>query len=365
MKREDFRRELVRVLDRTADVVPAADRLVAGYVADVVDRDVEVHDGDASIDLAALLVLLAQARSNVDLPQYRRRRQATVRSDETVVSAQHRHGPVTGLTSNQAVWSFGVVIDDANVMTADQVGRPRNFMLQDLDGEFHAGWSEINFSTARFPEQARRAFDGAEMVNFTSFVSESRWAGIYSRRHLLAKAVEAKIADEQRFLKAERKRLFSGRDQDEAPVFTPVTKVGAVEKIEVWAFETKVEVEMTGQYPEVPTDDNPVQWIEDRLHRLNSLQRTVRFCIRATEFAFWRDCVARIGFEPTVLLDWLRCGDSTALRVPAWSGGAWTTGIKETPKARTFWARLDQPEHPGLLVRAWRKTETVAADSED
>jgi hypothetical protein len=35
MKREDFRRELVRVLDRTADVVPAADRLVAGYVADV------------------------------------------------------------------------------------------------------------------------------------------------------------------------------------------------------------------------------------------------------------------------------------------------------------------------------------------
>jgi hypothetical protein len=341
-------------------------------VADAVGRDLDVDAAvegprvETEMDLASFLVMLQQARTVIDLPTYRRRRQATVSKDEIVVSSEHRHGPVLSLTSNQAVWSFGVVVDDANVMTVDGVGRPRTFMIQDLDGTFYDGWSTIQFQAARLPEQIRTALAGVQTVMFNKFVSESRWGGFYSRRHLLAKAAEARIADEQRFLKAERKRLYSDRG-DEAPGYTPTTKVGAAVKQDFWAFESKMDLpDFSGEYTGYPNSADSLQKLGDRLHRLDQLQKIIRFCYRATEFAFWRDVVTKqLGQEPGHLLGWLAGGDGSLLKVPSWSAGEWVTGAKESAKARTHYAQIEREGHPTLRWRCWQKSENVAADIDE
>lgn len=359
MNKQDFDRDLGKLTDRTTDPTEVVQRVLASFAADAVGRNADVDDeGETAMDFTSFMMVLLLSDAVINLPTYKRRRVATVNPDEIVVSAQNRHGRVLGLTSNQNVWSMGVNIMDANVMTASTVGASRTFLFQDLTGEWYDEWSGIDFRTDNFPEKLRTAFTANE-IKFTEMVSRNRGAGLYSRRFMLAKAAITRLQDRDRFLKAEAKRLAPPVDPTapKAP-WSGSHKVGTGEKVKVWAFNCFVDVTLTGDYAPAESLDA----VQQERHRLRQNIQTLRFCTRATEFGFWKDHVGTtIGHEDAALLGWITSGDPTALKVPAWAQGQWSTGVKETPKARTFFAAFTRPDAPAVRWRAWRQTEEIAA----
>jgi hypothetical protein len=362
MNLQDFNRDLGKLTDRTADPTEAVQRVLASFAADAMGRNPDVDDdGETAMDFVSFMMVLLQSDAVINLPTYRRRRVATVNPDEIVVSAANRHGRVLGLTSNQHVWSMGVNINDANVMTATTVGASRTFLFQDITGEWYDEWSGIDFRTDNFPEKLRTAFAASE-IKFTEMVSRNRGAGVYGRRFILAKAAITRLADRDKFLKAEAKRLAPPVDPmaPKAP-WSGSKKVGTGEKVKVWAFNCFVDTSLTGDY----TPMGSLEEVQRERHRLRQNIQTLRFCTRATEFGFWKDHIGTtIGHEDADLLGWLKGGDPTALKVPAWCPGEWTTGVK-APGAKTFFAALRRPDAPTVRWRAWRQTEEVAAPMDD
>jgi len=68
------------------------------------------------LDLASFLAALASRNAVIKLPTYKIRRPRQLRDDEWVTSAENRHGKLCGLTSNKEVFSFSVLMIDANVV---------------------------------------------------------------------------------------------------------------------------------------------------------------------------------------------------------------------------------------------------------
>jgi hypothetical protein len=364
MKKNEFDRDLALLLDRTSDVRAVCDRIAATWRYDLATRKVggayEDDDGvyRTDLDLACYMAAIAEHRGTIVLPEYRTRRAATRTEGEVIISKDNRHGRVIGLTSNADVFSFNVLIEDANVMTADSVGKPRNFMLQDLDGTWHDGWKVIRVLPAT-PEE-KRLFEGTNgQVSFKYFVHPNRWTSFYGRAYLLAKVAEKRLEDQDRFLKSEAKRIKDALGIVPEP-WPKTTKVGDETSIKVEAFNAEVDgAEFTGEYSEFSANHLGLEAISDLRHRIGELLRTLRFHIRATEFAFYSQ-----SFKPAV-----GCGATSYLvsggvnlEQPSWAKGAWTCGYKESAKARTHWARRECESGLSIRFRVWEKTEKVAAD---
>ena len=364
MKANEFNRDLALLLDRTSDVRAVCDRIAATWRYDLTTRKVggayEDDDGvfRTDLDLACYMAAIAEHRGVIVLQEYRTRRAVTKTEGEILVSKGNRHGRVIGLTSNADVFSFNVLIEDANVMTADSVGKPRNFMLQDLDGTWHDGWKTIQ--VVPMSDVEKKLFEGTNgTVAFKYFVHPNRWTSFYGRAYLLAKVAEKRLEDQDRFLKAESKRIM------DALGFVPgswpkTTKVGAEESIKVEAFNAEVDgAEFTGNYSGYSTDQPGLGQISDLRHRVGELLRTLRFHIRATEFAFYSQ-----SFKPSVgesPLAWL-AGGGFELEQPSWARTRWNCGYRESPKARNHWAKRECEAGLSLRFRVWEKTEKVAAD---
>jgi hypothetical protein len=364
MKKNEFDRDLALLLDRTSDVRAVCDRIAATWRYDLATRKVggayEDDDGvyRTDLDLACYMAAIAEHRGTIVLPEYRTRRAAMKREGEVIISKDNRHGRVIGLTSNADVFSFNVLIEDANVMTADSVGKPRNFMLQDLDGTWHDGWKVIRVMPST-PEE-KRLFEGTNgQVSFKYFVHPNRWTSFYGRAYLLAKVAEKRLEDQDRFLKAESKRIKDALGIVPEP-WPKTTKVGSEESIKVEAFNAEVDgMFYLGSYTEYSTDAAGLGQVSDLRHRVGELLRTLRFHIRATEFAFYSQ-----SFKPAV-----GCGATSYLvsggvnlEQPSWAKGGWTCGYKESAKARNHWARRECEAGLSIRFRVWEKTEKVAAD---
>jgi len=364
MKKNEFDRDLALLLDRTSDVRAVCDRIAATWRYDLTTRKVggayEDDDGvfRTDLDLACYMAAIAEHRGTIVLPEYRTRRAATKTAGEVIISKDNRHGRVIGLTSNADVFSFNVLIEDANVMTADSVGKPRNFMLQDLDGTWHDGWKVIRVMPST-PEE-KRLFEGTNgQVSFKYFVHPNRWTSFYGRAYLLAKVAEKRLEDQDRFLKSEAARI---RDSlSIAPTaWAKTTKVGDETSIKVEAFNAEVDgAEFTGNYSEYSTDTAGLAAIANLRHRVGELLRQLRFHIRATEFAFYSQ-----SFKPAVGCGATRylVSGGVNLEQPSWAKGGWTCGYKESVKARNHWARKACESGLSLRFRVWEKTEKVAAD---
>lgn len=370
MKKNEFDRDLALLLDRTSDVRAVCDRIAATWRYDLATRKVggayEDDDGvfRTDLDLACYMAAIAEHRGTIVLPEYRTRRAATKTEGEVIISKDNRHGRVIGLTSNADVFSFNVLIEDANVMTADSVGKPRNFMLQDLDGTWHDGWKVIRVMPTT-PEE-KRLFEGTNgQVSFKYFVHPNRWTSFYGRAYLLAKVAEKRLEDQDRFLKSEAKRIKDALGIVPEP-WPKTTKVGSEESIKVEAFNAEVDgVVFTGNYSQYGDDfpfeseHHALDAISDLRHRIGELLRTLRFHIRATEFAFYSQ-----SFKPVVgdsPLAWLS-GGGFELEQPSWARTRWNCGYKESPKARTYWAKREAESGLSIRFRVWEKTEKVAAD---
>jgi len=364
MKLDAFRAELRRLTDRKHDVRACTGRVLDQWRYNLTDRkfgpayqDPETGQFTTDLDLAVFMSALAERRAVVSLPVYKGRRASTYTEGEMVVSKENRHGRIISIRSNKDVFSFSALVEDANVITTGEVGKPRNFMLQDLDGTWHDGWKKVSFMADT--EEEKKLFANTRHVSFGYFVHPNRWASFYSRNYLLAKVAIERLTDEQRHLKAERKRLKELLDVP-PKVWPKSEKTGAEKKETFWAMNAFVDgIEFTGEYQTYPDTQDGLDTVQMLLHRIDDLLAQLRFHTRATEFAFWRHGVLS-SIPETDVLDYLKGNLHEQPRQPKWAKGTWLTGYKEKPKARTFFACMEREEGLSLRWRCWKKTERVA-----
>ncbi len=354
--------------DRTHDILPLINELVDEWGYNLEKRKPGVAyitpDGKpvTDLDLACYLSALASKRAVVNLPEYKSRRGATVTEGEVVLDKDNRHGRIINLGSNQKTFSFTVVVEDANVITADSVGRPRAFMIQDLTGEWHDGWKEIQIMPTGLAKDVFDSLCGNDhKVRFKDFIHPLRWTSVFSKNFRLAKfAADVRIADQVKFLKKETKRL---REELEIPpkVWSKSSSVGKTKSIPVQAYESFMEgVEMTGEYSEFPTTQDGYEEAMNLLRRLSERQRMLRFHIRASEYSWHRHLSKALGSASTDA--WVKGSVNAVTPAPAWAKNkVWATGYKTSDKAKTHFARLEV--EPGVFYRfrTMQKSERVAA----
>lgn len=365
MKKEAFNRELRRLTDRTQDVRACVGRVADAWKYNLADRSFGPAHYDPNsdcfvteLDLAVFLSALVERRAVITLSQYKGRRASTQRQGEVVVSKENRHGRLMGLTSNKDVFSFGGLVDDANVITASETGRPRVFLFQDITGKWYDGCRTIRFIADT--EAERKIFEGCSEVTFKHFIHPNRWASFYSRAYVLAKVAIARLSDEEAWLKKEQRRIRQALEIP-APAHTKPVKTGAEKKEVVWAFNAVVDgYTFSGDYVPFPTTEDGLEEATLLRQRLRHLVASLRFHTRATEYAWWEHGVRR-ALTDDEILDYLKGEGDADLRQPSWATGDWETGWREGPRAGNRWARIDRGSGLYLRWRAWQKTERVAA----
>lgn len=357
---------LKRICDRSAGINDVIQTLRDYWRYDLYTR----HPGPAyfedgqlvmtDLDLACFMSALAERHAVINLPTYKRRRAKTVREGEHVVSATNRHGQIVGLVANQESFAFGVLINDANVMTAggggaDGIGAYRNFLLTNLDGKFWEGWDRIEFlPTAKENDflTDRKLWTGHTLY-FQNFVHPNRWISLYGSYYFLTKALIQRLEEESTFLRTERKRLtalgYGGNGHGEAAA--PATKKTTLKEesvpTKITAFQAEVDVPMSGAF--MPQDNlaNVSRLLKQYADALSAL----RFAARASELAF-----AKYHGED---------------RRPGWlKTAAWEDGYVQ-PGKRIKWRRLVvkdlRPEGQdfdlAIRYRLWTKTERIAPGS--
>jgi len=375
MKLNEFNNELLRLTDRAEDVRACVGRIADTWKYNIADRsfgpahqDEETGQFTTDLDLAVFLSGLADRRAVIALPTYKGRRAATRTEGEMITSKENRHGRLMRLTSNKDCFSFNAMVEDANVITTADVGKPRNFMLQDLDGTWHDGWKMVEFLAHTDAE--KKLFENTEKVSFNHFVHPNRWTSFYSRPYLLAKIAIDRLADQDGFLKAEAKRLrtlFAVPSRE----WPKSEKTGAEKSETFWAFNSFVDgVEFKGEYTAYPDTQDALEEIGLLRHRIDELITRLRFHTRATEFAFWKHAVLT-NIPEDAVLDYLKgeeirkplgrtapgITEARVPRQPAWCKDAWTSRKVK----RTYFAQLPRPEGLTLRWRVWRKSERVAA----
>jgi hypothetical protein len=381
MKQNVFDKEVAKLANRGEDIRAVCGRLLETWSYDLDKRTPGIAYLDergepvTDLDLACFLSALANRRAVINLPTYKSRRAATRTEGEIVTSKQNRHGRIIGLTSNANVWSFSVMVEDANVMTTDTVGAPRNFMLQDIEGEWHDGWRSIRLiPDARENEIFKKVANAQNSIVFDYLIHPLRWCSFYGRPYLLAKLADIRLKEDVRWYKSRAKELREELNIA-STVWPKSEKVGESKPEVVWAFNAEVDgfkIEGTRQ----PFSGNATAEYEEVKNiqkRLSSFQSQLRFHIRATEYSFWKNAVLRgqkfsntkQEFEASKkVFSWINGeGGLSDPRTPAWAKDwSWETGFKVTPRKKTKWAVLTRPTSDiKLRFRIWEKTEQVAA----
>ncbi len=362
MNLDHFQALLHALADRTRPIDPLVHQLLQDSAYDLYARrpgPALLDNGvlrPTDLDLACFLSALADRGAVINLPTYERRRAKTTREGEHVVSAANRHGKILSLSANKEALSFSVKIEDANVITSESVGAPRNFMVVDVEGGWYDGWKTIEF----MPSRKENAFltDNAlwtgRRVVFENFVHPNRWAAIFGRPYLALKLALARLEAEAQHLFAEQKRLVGmGVRRDRVPLeddadaeSRPKSETGSSKPIQVQAFETEVDGPApSAAFPALePTWEALAGAYQRRKFLVYTLCPKIRFTTRATELAF----VKNGGPER---------------HPPAWSPAnavGWKRGVV-FPGKRTAWTQAYVGTGLALRTRLYMKTERVAS----
>jgi hypothetical protein len=355
---------MTRILDRRAPIDDLVETLLEHWSYDLYTRKpgpAYFENGalqPTDLDLACFLSALVDRRAVISLPHYEARRAKTTREGEHIMGNGSRHGSVMGLTANKEVFSFSVRVNDMSVVTAgnedtpDTVGAPRNFMLVDIDGKWHDGWSRIEF----LPSAKENAFlhdkklwTGNTVV-FKNFVHPNRWVSFYGQYYFMTKALITRLEEEATFRRAEQKRLLDsgvtwphGSNEGNLKEYAKSEK-GESKPITVSAFEAEIDAPWRNAFLRVGDDELLPNRERVRALQYNILPR-LRFATRATEMAY-----SQAG--------------ETSRAFPSWIKNAkW----EPTVIGRTEWNRLVltqlMPGQKGFALRCrnYEKTERVAA----
>lgn len=385
IQRLAFSENLQRVLNRSEPIDDLIEPTLAHWSYDLYERRPGPaylgEDGGlkpTDLDLSCFLSALVDRGAVINLPTYESRRPKTVREGECVLSPENRHGKIVGMTANKSVFSFSVRVFDQNVVTTDTVGAFRNFMLVDLNGQWHEGWKSIEF----IPSAKENSFltdnklwTGNSVV-FKNFVHPNRWVSFFGQYYLFTKLLIQRLSEEVSFIGQEIKRLVDGGEKlpsllqsfDEiAPV---KTDDGTIEFID--AFEVEIDAPWNGEFrsnieSELMLEDLKLaHFIRKRNLLLYSYLPKLRFAVRATELAFFKRCESKFYERQTGKnLLWMTHGPTLG-GFPGWiSGAQWLAGYREKGK-RTDWHRLVLAQtFPGIIglairCRTWKKSERVA-----
>lgn len=292
------------------------------------------------LDLACFMSAIADRGAVINIPTYKSMRPKTIKEGQRVISDENRHGPVLNLVSNKDVFSFGVRIKDAQVVTTDTVGEYRTFSLTDPSGDWYAGWRVIQWSPTakenKFLTESRLWTDNK--VIFKNFVHPNRWTSFYGQYYFITKAIIERLTDQAKYYGQEIKRMVAEgvrypETGEGAPIVWPKSEREPGKSVKFKSLQVEVDIpEYIGEYPKFEnTTENLVRITKDRKIWNNTIIPNLRFPARCTELAF-----LMYGGE----------------RMPAWlSGGTkWEEDYKMKGK-KILWRRLVFTQ-PGVGQRA-------------
>ncbi|MDO8640246.1 MAG: hypothetical protein Q7R33_01770 [Nitrosarchaeum sp.] len=358
------------ILNLGQPIQPVIDETLAHWSYDLDNRKpgpAYTDDGvfvGTDLDLACFLYALADRQAVINLPQYKGRRAKQVTEGEIVVSDKNRHGKILGVLANKENMSFSIRIMDMNVMTTDEVGNFRNFMIVDLDGKWYDGWQTIQFvpDAKENDFMTKNKLWSGNTVVFKNFIHPNRWISFFGQHYFTTKALLNRLDIEAAHWRNLAKELRSqgviiGGGNGEKKEWPKKTTVGDSKSIKVPAIE--VEIEHPAFLGSLPTIDNfknvltnkPItskseilKAAEDRAREITyTLIPKLRFATRATEYAF--------NFH----------GDD-GNKMPAW--------IENTPwdrnyvvkGARKIWNRLVFARDLAIRYRKYQISEIVSAE---
>ena len=306
------------------------------------------------LDLLSFLVPLMERRAVVEIPVYENRRQCVQKEHERKIGCSN-FGTVTGLTSNEDVFSFSVRLFDQTIAVCDaktdveMTGANRNYMLVDVDGSWHDGWKEVVFN----PTAEENAFLTeyglwtGNTVRFQYSVHPNRRQSIYGAPYLRLKLLSARLYDEASFYRSEVKRLealgFRLPEDVKGPVGA-VEAVGNTQSIQVETMEMVFDMpNFSGAYVPVVTSEAGLREAYLRQKYLTyTLRPLVQFVVRADEVAFFR-----FGAKNGFVAPWMQ-------------GMVWQEKYR-LPRGRTDWHRLELAPGVALRYRIKHITQHVSA----
>jgi hypothetical protein len=278
-----------------------------------------------------------------------------VRSDETVLSEDNRHGPVCAPSSHRTLANLGLKMRDANVIKGGKVGAWRTYNFCGVDGEFRdeTSWQCIEV----FGD------DGVlgDEITLTNTVNPGRWSSIYGRPYIVAKAATLRLQEENRYYSSTVRKLRKRFPQEKPS--SSFEQDGVKVEVEVTAFEAQLEgFEMSGTYPDMEVTQAALEQAQKRLSKIRALLKRLNFPVRVSEAAFVKHGLG--GADP---IDWCNGDIKTNVSRPPWCDASitWETGWKQSNRHKNKWARRRMPMGLFLRFRAWRQktqlTEEEAA----
>ena len=361
--------QLNAALDLSYSAVPIASDLLERWAPSVRSRI--QNGGKDEVDLTALLFDLWRMNAVINLPIYQRARarQETTPADTWLSSEENRHGIVEGLVSNKKIFAFSVLMRDFNVVSKQQVGAPRSFMLCGVDGELRDGWETIEVVG---PENA----DIPENLDVFGMVYPGRWVSFYGAPYLLAKVLIERLEAELRaFRKASKLLREMGAIPSTKPWPSRKRPQEDTKMVTVPAFVAELDgVEFQGRHPFVgdlnntstfdvirnpPDDIESVSIFTEVIRRRYDYLNSLKFITRATEKAFFDYQILKWFEDVNACREWVR-GERRYIRmpVPNWCD-EWEPNYRKAPRARTRWARREVGEGISIRFRTWEKQEKV------
>src|SRR3989338_489739 len=315
------------------------------HPAPVLDEDGNFQGTD--LDLLSFLVPIAERGAVIELPSYRSRRVSVAKANERHIGEGNRFGAVTGLTSNQDVFSFSIRIWDNTVVVRDpetereSVGAFRNFMLVDVTGKWHDGWDRIVWDPIAKENDflTKNGLWTGNTVYFKNAVHPNRWQSVFGAPYLLLKMLIERLREEGSFYRQEVTRLEAlGLELPEGEIKESGPTVSSVgqQKIKVETLEALLDMPVfKGTYQPMPnTQEGLVQAYRYQKKLTWTLKPKAQLVVRADELAYFlygKDQVA----------SWM-------------SGRSWKTFTP--PRGRTVWNQMVLSNDMAYRLR--RKTVT-------
>lgn len=314
------------------------------------------HDGNFQItdlDLLSFLVPISERGAVIELPTYRSRRATVSKANERHIGNGNRFGAVTGLISNQDVFSFSIRIWDNTIVVRDPeteretIGAFRNFMLVDVTGKWHDGWENIVWDPTAKENNFLNENDlwTGNTVYFKNAVHPNRWQSIFGAPYLLLKMLVERLRDEGTFYRQEVKRLESLGLRlygDGGVHYKPNEVVSTTEhkKIKVETMEAVLDTpQFIGNYQTVPDTRVGLAVAYNHQKQLTwTFKPKVQLIVRADELAYFLHGNGRIA-------SWM-------------SGRAWRDFTP--PRGRIVWNQMVLASDMAYRYRYKTVTETVA-----
>lgn len=284
------------------------------------------------LDLACFMSALAERKAVVNIPVYKSMRPRSIKEGQRAVSKDNRHGPIIGLTSNKDLFSFGVRIKDANIITSESVGDFRTFSITDPSGEMYDGWQVIEFDPSAKENKflTENSIWTGNRVIFKNFVHPNRWISFYGVHYFLTKCLIERLKDQAKDYGVQIKRML------EEGIKYPTSGEGSQEEwphqsreegksVKFKSLEVEVDIpEYANEYPVFPSNQkNLVELTKTRRYWNYNIIPSLSFAVRCTELAHFKYGMTTNNGE----------------KLPGWLNVKWERGYKQKGK-RIEWDRL-------------------------